>query len=156
MQYKTQSQTPSVKSVEPFSVTFKTAQAMLKLIQTSDNYGDVGIVHTGKRRIKLAAEKVPIVTVKVNTVDQFKDQDLLLVPSEEPTLPEGVTVAECLITVPSDRSGYLKIPIASTNKQDITLDQRTVVGHLQTFKTTYAVRTEKIYIGERGKQQDSK
>lgn len=100
-----------------FSVTFKTAQAMLKLIQSSDSEGDVGIVHTGKRTINLAAEQVTTVYVKANTGAQFKGQDLLLVPSEEPTLPEGVTIEEGLITVPNDRSGYVPIPIANTNRQ---------------------------------------
>ncbi len=143
------------KMCRAFSVTFKTAQSMLKVIESSDSDGDVGIVHTGKRRISLAAEQVTIVYVKASTGSQFKGQDLLLVPSEEPTLPEGVTIEEGLITVPSDRSRYVAIPIANTNKQDITLSQRTVLGHLQTFKTTYAVRTEQINIGEGGKQQKS-
>ncbi len=39
------------KVCRAFSVTFKTAQSMLKVIQTSDSDGDVGIVFTGKRRI---------------------------------------------------------------------------------------------------------
>ncbi|KAK0149634.1 hypothetical protein N1851_009619 [Merluccius polli] len=108
---------------------------MLKLIQTSDSDGDVGIVHTGKRRIKLAAEQA-------NAGAQFRGQDLLLVPSEEPALPESVIVEQGLITIPNDRTGYVQIPIANTNKQDITLNQRTVLGQLQTFKTTYAVKTE--------------
>ena len=96
-----------------FSLTFKTAQAMLKLIQTSDKDGDVGIVHTGKRRIKLAAEQVTMVTVKANAGAQFRGQDPILVPSEEPTLPEGITVEQGLITVPNERIGYVKIPIAN-------------------------------------------
>ncbi len=95
-------------------------------------------------------------SVKANTGAQFKGQGLLLVPSEEPTLPEGVTIEKGLITIPSDRSRYVLVPIANTNKQDITLNKHTVLGHLQTFKTTCAARTEQINLGERGKQPESK
>lgn len=137
-----------------FSVTFKTARSMLKLIQNSETDVDVGMVHSGKRRIRLAAEPVTVVYVKVNTGAQFRGQDLLLVPSEEPTLPEGVKIEEGLTTVPSDRSMYMPVPTANTNKQDITLSQRTVLCRLQIIKTAYTVKTEQVNIGEEDKQPD--
>lgn len=154
------SQHPKAETIKrvcnAFSVTFKTAQTLLKIIQNSDSDEGVGIVHMGKRRISLAAEQVTVAYVKVNTGAQFKGQDLLLVPSEQSNLPQGVTIEEGLITVPNGRSGYVPVPIANTNKQDVMINQRMVLGHLKTFKTSYTVRTEQINVSEGGKQQENK
>ena len=43
-------------------------------------------------------------------MQDFSLKHLLLVPSEEPTLPEDVTIEESLTTIPSDRSS---VPITT-------------------------------------------
>lgn len=103
---------------QAFQITVKTAQAVLQLIHVPVSEKDVGIVHTGKRKITLAAEQVTTVYVTINTGAQYHGQDLL---SEMPTLPEGVVVEEGLVSVPSKRSGYVPVPIANTNKHSVTL-----------------------------------
>lgn len=117
---------------------------MLQLIHAPINEEDVGIVHTGKRTLTLGAEQVTTVYVNVNTGAQYYGQDLLLVPSKEQVLPEGVVIEEGLVRVPRKRSGYVPVPIANTNKHSITLTQRTVLGHLQTVKTAYMANVEQI------------
>ncbi|KAF3836244.1 hypothetical protein F7725_028802 [Dissostichus mawsoni] len=87
----------------PASITVKTAQAVLQLIHAPISEEDVGVVHTGKRTLTLGAEQVTTVYVNVNTGAQYHGQDLLLVPSEEPTLPEGVVIEEGLVSVPRKR-----------------------------------------------------
>lgn len=77
--------------------------------------------------------------------------DLLLVHWEQPTLPEDITIEEGLITVLGYRSSYVSSPIANASKQDITLNQHTVLGHLQTNKITCTIRTEQVHIDDRGK-----
>lgn len=101
-------------------------------------------------RINLVAEQVTIVYVKANTGAQFRGQDLLFNHGEEFTLPEGVTIEESFITVPNDRLKYVPIPTANTNRQYITLNQCTVLDHLQIIKTNYAyyVRTEQVNVSE--------
>ena len=133
---------------QAFQITVKTAQAVLQLIHAPVSEEDVGIIHTGKRTLTLGAEQVTTVYVNVNTGAQYQGQDLLLVPSEEPTLPEGVVIEEGLVRVPSNRSGYVPVPIANTNKHSVTLAQRTVFGHLQTVKTAYAASVEQMNRGE--------
>lgn len=133
---------------QAFQITVKTAQAVLQLIHAPISEEDVGMVHTGKRTITLGAEQITTVYVNVNTEAQYHGQDLLLVPSEEPTLPEGVVIEEGLVRVPRKRSGYVPVPIVNTNKYSVTLTQRTVVGHLQTVKTAYAASVEQITGGE--------
>ncbi|KAK1884961.1 putative 149 kDa protein [Dissostichus eleginoides] len=95
-----------------------------------------------------APASVTKVYVNVNTGAQYHGQDLLLVPSEEPILPEGVVIKEGLVSVPRKRSGYVPVLIANTNKHSVTLTQRTVVGHLQTVKTAYVASVEQITGGE--------
>ena len=133
---------------QAFQITVKTAQALLQLIHAPVSEEDVGIIHTGKRTLTLGAEQVTTVYVNVNTGAQYHGQDLLLVPSEEPTLPEGVVIEEGLVSVPSNRSGYVPVPIANTNKHSVTLAQHTVFGHLQTVKTAYAAGVEQMNRGE--------
>lgn len=94
--------------------------------------------------------------VKANLGDQFREQDLLLVPSEEPTLPEGVVVEEGLVTVPNDRFRYVPVPIANTSKQDIMLTQHTVIGHLQVVKTAYTIQTEQLTTDTAERQPETK
>ena len=77
---------------QAFQITVKTAQAVLQLIHAPVSEEDVGIIHTGKRTLTLGAEQVTTVYVNVNTGAQYHGQDLLLVPSEEPTLPEGIVI----------------------------------------------------------------
>lgn len=125
-----------------FSVTFKTAKLVLKLIQSPNFSVDAGIVQTGKRQIHLAAKQVTTVLVKVNAGSQYKGHSLLLVPNEEPSLPEGVVIEEGLVTVPVDRPSVLPVPIANTNNYAVTLGRRAVIGHLQTIKCTLPVNTE--------------
>ncbi|KAJ4946032.1 hypothetical protein JOQ06_023710 [Pogonophryne albipinna] len=82
----------------------KTAQAVLQLIHAPISEEDVGMVHTGKRTITLGAEQITTVYVNVNTGAQYHGQDLLLVPSEEPTLPEGVVIEKGLVRAPRKRT----------------------------------------------------
>lgn len=133
---------------QAFQITVKTAQAMLQLIHAPVSEEDVGIVHTGRRTLTLGAEQVTTVYVNLNTGAQYHGQDLLLVPSEEPTLPEGVVIEEGLVSVPGKRSSYVPVPIANTNKHSVTLAQRTLFGHLQTVKTAYAASVEQMDRGE--------
>lgn len=109
------------------------------------------MVPTEKRSINLATEQVTILCVKFNAETQFKGKELLLVHWEQPTLTEDITIEEGLITVLDDRSSYVSIPIANTSKQDVALNQCTVLGQLQTSKTTY--RTKQVHIDEREKLQ---
>lgn len=133
---------------QAFQITVKTAQAVLQLIHAPVNEEEVGIVHTGKRTLTLAAEQVTTVYANVNTGAQYHGQDLLLVPSEAPTLPEGVVVEEGLVRVPSKRSGYVPVPIINTNKYSVTLLMRTAIGHLQTVKTAYVASVGQMNRGE--------
>uniref|UniRef100_A0A3B5Q730 Gypsy retrotransposon integrase-like protein 1 n=1 Tax=Xiphophorus maculatus TaxID=8083 RepID=A0A3B5Q730_XIPMA len=136
-----------------FAVTVQTAQTIVKLIQTSDSQVDVGLVHTGRSRIKLAAEQITIIHVKVNTGTQFRGEDLLFVPSEDSVLPEGVSVQEGLMTVPTENPGFVSIPNSNTNKYNVTLHQRAVLGHLEAVKTAYTVNAQQLNITV-GEQQD--
>ncbi|KAJ4941509.1 hypothetical protein JOQ06_011388 [Pogonophryne albipinna] len=100
----------------PASITVKTAQAVLQLIHAPISEEDVGMVHTGKRTITLGAEQITTVYVNVNTGAQYHGQDLLLVPSEEPTLPEGVVIEEGLVRVPRKRtSSPLDFPLSTVS-----------------------------------------
>lgn len=87
-----------------------------------------------KRQINLATEQVTILCVKFNAGTQFSPlvQLVQLVHWEQPILTEDITIEEGLITVLGDRSSYVSIPIANTSKQDVTLNQCTVLGQLQT------------------------
>ena len=132
-----------------FQITVKTAQAVPQLIHAPISEENVGTVHTGKRTLTLGAKQVTTVYVNVNTGAQYHGQDLLLVPSEEPTLPEGVVTRDVpLVSVPRKRSGYVAVPIANTNKHSVILTERTVFGHLQPVKTAYAASVEQITRGE--------
>lgn len=129
---------------QAFQITIKTGQEVLQLIHAPNNEEEVGIVHTGKRTHTLAAEQVTTVYVRVGTEAQYNGQDLLLVPSGVPTLPEGVVVEEGLVRVPSKRSDYVLVPIVNTNKYSVTLPQRTAIGHLKTVKTAYVASVGQI------------
>lgn len=143
------SKTETIHTVcKAFQITVQTAQSVLQLIHAPLCDDDVGVVHTGRKTITLAAEQVTTVYVNANTAVQYQGQDLLLVPSEEPTVPEGVVIEQGLVTVPSRRSGYVPVPIANTNRYSVTLNQRTVLGHLQTVKTAYAASPEQLRVGE--------
>ncbi|KAI2652210.1 Retrovirus-related Pol polyprotein [Labeo rohita] len=125
-----------------FSVPFKTAKLVLKLIQSTDFGCEAGIVQTGRRQIHLAANQVTTALVKINTGSQFKGHSLLLVPNKEPSLPEGVAVEEGLVTVPTHRFAVVPVPIANTNNYAVTLDRRVVLGQLQVIKSALSVATE--------------
>lgn len=106
-----------------FSVTFKSAKSMLRLVQSPEINEEVGIVHTGKKKIRLAAGQVSVVYVKASSGAQFQGQSLLLVPCDEPTLPEGEIIEEGLVSIPTDKSMYVPIPIANVSKQAVTLNK---------------------------------
>lgn len=127
-----------------FSVQFKTAKLVITLIQSTDSGNEAGIVQTGRRQIHLSANQVMTAWVKVNTGSQFKGQSLLLVPSKETSLPEGVTIEEGLVTVPADRLAVVPVPIANTNNYAVTLDRRIVLGHLQVIKSALPMATGQI------------
>lgn len=132
---------------QAFKVAVKTAQEVLQLIHAPAPSEDIGIAHTGRRTFTLAAGEVTTVYVNVNTGAQYHGQDLLLVPSEELTLPEGVMIEEGIVSVPSKRPGCVPVPIVNSNKHSVTLAQRTVLGHLHTVKTAYAAGLEQVNRG---------
>lgn len=48
-----------------------------------------------------------------------------------------------------DRKADVPIPIANTNKHDISLSPRCILGHLQEVKTVYAASTEPVHAENR-------
>ncbi|KAI2655580.1 Retrovirus-related Pol polyprotein [Labeo rohita] len=121
---------------------FLTAKLVLKLIQSKDSGSEAGIVQTGRAQINLAANQVRTALAKINTGSHFKGHSLHLVPNKEPSLPEGVTAEEGLVTVPTHRFAVVPVPIANTNNYAVTLDRRVVLGQLQVIKSALSVATE--------------
>ena len=142
------------KLSQAFSVTCKMAKLVMQLMR-EDSECDVGTVYTGKRTIRLAAEKVTTVNVRACAGTQFKGQSLLLVPCDQPNLPEGVTVEEGLVTVTRGKSMCVPVPLMNTNKYDITVNARTVLGYLQTVKTAYTVQSEQLTSTEKQNNDNS-
>ncbi len=118
-----------------FSVSVRTAKSVLKLLQTSDPSQGVGTVLTGKRGIHLAAERITTSSIRAHVGAQFAGHSLLFIPKETSQLPEGLVIQEGLVTVSERRSVYIPVSIANTNKHDVTLIPRTILGHLEEIKT---------------------
>ena len=142
------------KLSQAFSVTCKTAKLVIQLMR-EDSECDVGTVCTGKRTIRLAAETVTTVNVRACAGTQFKGQSLLFVPCDQPNLPEGVSVEEGLVTVTRGKSMCVPVPLMNTNKYDITVNARTVLGYLQGVKTAYAVQSEQLTSTEKQSKDNS-
>lgn len=62
---------------------------------------------------------------------------------------EGLVIEEGLVRIDGDRAAYVPIPIANTNKHDITLSPRLILGHLQEVKTVYAATAESVHTVKR-------
>lgn len=86
-----------------------------------------------------------------NTGYQFKGQEFLLVPSEEPTRPEVVTLEEGLIAAPTGQ--FMPLPIQVANTNGVTVNRCEFLDQLQKFKTTSAVKTEQVNTGEKEKTE---
>lgn len=114
-------------------------------------------MQTGRRHGHLSANQVTTALVKVNTGSQFKGQSLLLVPSKEPSLPEGVAIEEGLVTVPADRFAVVPVQIANTNNYAVTQDRRILLGHLQVVKSVLPMAPGQINRDNStdGKDQDN-
>ena len=130
------------KMSQIFSVSVKTAKAMLKIIQTPDSNHSVGTVQTGKREIRLTAEQITTTFVRAHVGTQFAGESLLFVPNVPSQLPEGLVIQEGLITVTEGRFVYIPVSVANTTKLDVTLTPHTILGHLEEIKAVYPITAE--------------
>uniref|UniRef100_A0A8C5PSX6 ribonuclease H n=1 Tax=Leptobrachium leishanense TaxID=445787 RepID=A0A8C5PSX6_9ANUR len=138
-----------------FSVTAKTAETMLGLMHTSATSYDEGIVRTGQKKIVLPANQTTFIHARAHVGVQTKDQEMIFVPSELCPLPEGVIISEVVVDVCKGSPIYVPIPIGNTTKHDITLDQRCLLGHLQTVKAVYPAAVQPVRDRELQREQIS-
>lgn len=99
-----------------FSVEMKSARSVLKLMQKSNAKVNVGTVQAGKRGIRLAAGQITTIFTRAHAGAQFKGESMLFTPCELPQLPEDLVIEEGLVRIDSDRTAYVPIPFANTNK----------------------------------------
>lgn len=125
-----------------FSVEVKSARSVLKIMHPTNASLNVGTVQVGKRGIRLAAEQVTTIFASAHAGARFTGDSMLFNPCELPELPEGLVIQKGLVKLNRDRSAYVPVPIANTNKYDVTLTPRFVLGHLQEVKTVYAATPE--------------
>ncbi len=121
------------------SIRPRIARMVVKLIQTPDLHESIGVVTTGCRRIHLSANEVTTISVPASLGAIFKGEEVLFTPSELHPLLEGPRVTEGLVkTNIGGKRASINIPIANTNNYPILMDQRTILGHLDTVKAVYA------------------
>lgn len=105
---------------------------------------NVGTVQAGKREVWLVAGQITTIFARARAGAQFRGERMLFTPCELPQLPEGLVIEEGLVRIDGDRAACVPIPIANTNKHDMTLSPRLTLGHLQEVKTVYAATTEPV------------
>lgn len=101
-------------------------------------------MQTGKRGIRLTAERITTTFVPAQFGAQFAGQSLLFVPRVVSQLPEGLIIQEELVTVSQEKSAYIPVSVANTSKLDVSLTSCNVLGHLEEIKAVYPITVDLI------------
>lgn len=125
------------KVSKAFSITVKTAQNVVKLVQRGFE-PDTGVVRIGGKRIVLAANQVSTIYVRAYVNAQSKRLDMMFMPDMLNPPPEGVSLSEVLVRIPERKVKYIPVPIANMTDHTIYLNRHKVIGHLETVKTVYS------------------
>lgn len=125
------------KVSKAFSITMKTAQNVVKLVQQGFD-PDTGVVRTGVKRVVLPANQVSTIYVRAHVSAQAQGLDMMFSPDMLNPPPEGVSLSEVLVRIPERKVKYIPLPITNTTDHTIYLNRHKVIGHLETVKTVYS------------------
>ena len=82
------------------------------------------------------------VNCRVNTGPLDKRTPVLFESDENPTWPSGLQVSNTLLTANVGKSIRVEIEVDNTTKHDITLKNRTVLGHLQLVQSVTPIEVK--------------
>lgn len=93
-----------------FSITVKTAQNVVKLVQRGLD-PDTGVVRTGGKRIVLPANQVSTIYVRAHLNTRAQGLDMMFTPDMLHPPPEGVSLSEVLVCIPDKKVKYIPVPM---------------------------------------------
>lgn len=120
------------KVSKAFSITMKTAQNVVKLVQQGFD------PDTGVKRVVLPANQVSTIYIRAHVNAQAQGLDMMFSPDMLNPPPEGVSLSEVLVRIPERKVKYIPVPITNMTDHTVYLNRHKVIGHLGTVKTVYS------------------
>ena len=109
-------------------------ESFVNLIKTCGSL-DMCNVRTTKHSVLIPKGKNILVSCRANTGPVTDKCPVLFQPDLSQCWPEGLEVAETLLSIPKGKACRVEIPVSNITTRDIVLHPRTILGSLQLIKS---------------------
>ena len=137
----------SPTSVERLVTTFPAAsqskvEALVSLIQDASSDNDVGTVRTSKHNVVVPKQSSAVITCRVNHGPVSTRMPVLFEPDELEPWPPGLVIPERLTAVKPGKSSHIQVGVMNSTNHDITIPNRTPLGHLKLVQSVTPVEVK--------------